>query len=281
MKQYNKTHKIARIILVLLCCVGCDANVSHDKILLDSLFKNAFRNDSMDDYKASIVCYDQILTLDSNNSTALQNRGTALVYMHKTREGFRDLNKAVTLFPREETYCTRALCYMFLNEVDSATMDLEKAKTYKPYLGNVSVKYQNTQLFNHQTLPNKTYYASSKLELMKGDTFSALTLCETGDKMGYNQKLSAELKAKISKKYGTEIVNHYNYDKIIQTIDSVPIVKDIVNKSIANDDYSKTISLKALENGVYILKVECSSKEFTFKMDARTLKVLNPDGKIE
>ncbi len=281
MKQANKTNKIARIILVLLCCVGCNANVRNDKILLDSLFKSAFKNDSIDDYNASIMYYNQILNMNSNNSIALQNRGTALVHINKIREGFFDLNKAVKLYPREDTYCTRALCFMFLNKVDSAEMDLEKAKTYKPYLGNVSITFKKTQILNHKVLPNETYYASSKLELMKGDTFSALTLCETADRLGYNGKFSEELKAKISKKYGVEIVNNYDYDKIMHTIDSLPIIKEVVNKSIANHDYSKTVSLEALENGIYILKVECSSKQFTFKMDARTLKVLNPDGKIE
>lgn len=279
MKHDFKSNKFVLIIFILSLCIGCASNSERDKIIVDSLFKIALKYDSIDDYHSSITYYDKILSIDSKNIIALQNRGTALIKSNKIQEGFYDLNKAIKLAPSEQTYCTRSFGYLFLNKIDSAEMDLKIAKEYKPYIGNVTVKFKKAQIIKDKSLPSYFHYAKSKLELMKGDTFAALTYCGTADGLEYNGKFSDELKAKISKKYGVEIVSNYNYRKIMGIIDSLPLIKEVRNRSISSDDYSLTKSLEGLDNGVYIIKVDCSSKQFVFKMDARTLKVLNPDGK--
>ena len=87
-----------------------------------------------------------------------------------------------------------------------------------------------------------------------------------------NLKLSNSIKAELSTKLDKDIVANYNYKKMSKIILELPII---------NKASYKMAKLDSLINEVYFFKVEAGDsimKKYTFRMDAKTLKVLNPEG---
>ena len=245
--------KILFIIIIIVSFWSCNSNSGINKIKLDYLYYRALNSDSLSDYNSSIQYYNQMLKIDSVNVNALVNRGKALIHISKIQEGFKDINKAIKYNPNENTYYARCNAYLYLNNYDSAEIDLKKVKEYYPPFPNY-------------------YYKLSKLQMLKGDYFHALVYCEIADEHNLNLKLSNSIKAELSTKLDKDIVANYNYKKMSKIILELPII---------NKASYKMAKLDSLINEVYFFKVEAGDsimKKYTFRMDAKTLKVLNPEG---
>jgi len=241
------------VIIIATSFWGCNSKAKINKIKLDYLYYRALNSDSLSDYNSSIKYYNKMLDIDSVNVNALINRGKALIYTSKIQEGFKDLNKAIKYNPNENTFYARYNVNLYLNNYDSAEIDLKKVKEYYP------------------SFP-RFYYKLSKLQILKGNYLRALLYCDIGDKLNLNLKLSNSIKEELSTKLDKDIVTNFNSDKMTNIIMGLPII---------NKASTRMAKLDSLINGVFFFKVEAGDsimKKYIFKMDAKTLKVLNPEG---
>lgn len=268
-KRRNEMTIISRMKIVtpmfLLILLGCNSKAQNDKEKIDAIFVLALKADSLNDYKTSITYYSKMLEIDSLNVGALVNRGKALIATTKVQAGFADLNKAIKHYPHERTYYARAVAYMYTNKLDSAETDLYTVTKLKPSFTDA-------------------YYALSNLHLMKKEYLPALNNCAFGDKYGINKNLSDALKAEMIKTLGKDIVNNYNSDTLFQLILSIPKIKKVEHESLETRKHGLNLvaSLDKTTDWVYTVKVsdgETNEIQFVFKVDAATLKVMNPDGK--
>jgi tetratricopeptide (TPR) repeat protein len=258
--------------ILLLFFLGCNSKAQGDKEKIDSLIQLALKADSVDDYKTSILYYNEILSADSLNLLSLNNRGKALIASSKTEEGIADLSKAVKHYPHEETYYSRAVAYMYLNKLDSAKNDLDKATT----LNALSADKQKER----KKFMSKLYYAYSNLHFMKGEYLSTLVNCEMGDLFGINPAVSSSLKSELGKILGNNVVMHFNNDSIFSIVKNLPDVKKANEKSLAENEYGLSYGMKLIQspNWIYIITVSEGKKEkvkWVYKIDAATLKIVD------
>ena len=241
--------KILFVVIIAISFLGCNPKTKINKIKLDYLYYRALISDSISDYNSSIQYYNQMLNIDSINVNALINRGKALIHISKIQEGFKDLNKAIKYYPNADIYYARYTAYLFLNNYDSAEIDLNKVKEY------------NTRFPDY-------YYKLSSLKILKGDYFHALVYCDLGDELGLNITLSNDIKKELSIKLDKDIVANFNSDNILKIIKDIPIIKKSNNKMV---------KLDSLISGTYIISAETwdtITKQYTFKMSPNFFRLL-------
>jgi tetratricopeptide (TPR) repeat protein len=247
------------VFLVIL--FGCSSVTQSDKNKIDSLFELALEADSMKDYKISIKYYTEILDIDSIKVGALVNRGKALIATSQTQAGFVDLNKAVKYWPHEQTYYARAVAYLYTNQLDLGLADLNKTISLNPEFLDA-------------------YFALCNLHIIQENYFSALYTKKLGEKLGMNKKHSEMLSVELRKKLGNDIVEKFNYDKILLTIKNLPKVKAQEDESMLKYKHGLDYAISMDSSLIYVIKVGSpDSSSYIFKMNATTFKVLNPDGK--
>jgi tetratricopeptide (TPR) repeat protein len=112
------------VFLFLAWVIGCstdDYNARQKKI--ERLIELAAVSDSLGQLQESISHYTTILEIDSTNIFALINRGRALVWAGKLKEGFSDFDRSVNLYPNEITYFKRGMAFVIVKEYNRAADD--------------------------------------------------------------------------------------------------------------------------------------------------------------
>jgi tetratricopeptide (TPR) repeat protein len=259
------------ILLLFLLFQSCKGQT--DKQKLSSLCDLGLQADSVKDFKKSIGYYDQMLAIDSIDMAGLINRGRALITIGKINDGFRDLNKAIKYWPNARTYFARGLAYLYLKQsLDLGKKDLDAAirLNYDPKFTDV-------------------YYTLSFFYIDKREYFQALYYLEIADTRNLHKGVSDVLKSTLGKMIGVDIVDNYNYNKIIGKIEKLPVYKNLedsllketYNGLTLNADYDSTYKCYIIKVGDSDNDIISNKCRFVFKMDAATLSVLNPNGKLQ
>jgi tetratricopeptide (TPR) repeat protein len=149
---------------LILMVFGCNTKSHKDReIQIQDLIKLASVSDSLKDYPASIKIYREILEIDSNRLIGLNNLGRALVWNGQTDSGFDYFDKAVTRYPCDRTYYTRAMAYGWIKNNDKSRADLRQSITLNPNFG-------------------EGYSGLSILKEKENDLDSAMYFCDMAEK---------------------------------------------------------------------------------------------------
>ena len=157
--------------------ISCSAKSQNDKVAkIDSLTTLATNSDSLMDFKSSIKYYSEILSIDSTKLIALNNRARAYIWIGQIEKGISDVDKAVQIYPHEETFFRRGVMYLKLGNYNKSEKDLMKSITLNPKFSD-------------------SYYWLSYIKTQQDSLDLALQLCNKADKISYQASLSLETRS--------------------------------------------------------------------------------------
>lgn len=180
--EYTKMNK--QIIFWVFFCLLCNAcNNSAKSKKIDELLILANASDSIKDLSASIKYYTEILTLDSTNLMAINNRGRAYIWHGQIGLGLADYDKAIKLYPDEGSYYRRGIMHLYLSHFENATADFFQSVALNPNFSN-------------------GYYGLAQLLAAQGQIDSADYYCQKADKLLYIAESSHQVRYIIFEKQG-------------------------------------------------------------------------------
>jgi len=174
---------MTRIIILLSLCwmLGCSTRGQDNNKKIEELRKLAEVSDSLKDQHQSISYYTEILKIDSTNLLALINRGRALAWIGKLKEGFSDYDRAVRLYPHERPFYARGMAYVNVKEYDKAFHDFKRSLDLNPSFG-------------------EAYFGLSFIEEAQGNLDLALLYCDKAEMLGCSLQQLQERRAGLFEK---------------------------------------------------------------------------------
>lgn len=129
----NVDGKFSADIQISGCTAIIDAGTADSRTLARIYFSRALAYDDKSEFALAIRDYNEVIRLNPDDATALNNRALDLAILGRDLEqALIDSNRAVSLEPVADDFSTRAFVYLRLHRYDEAIADDTKALEKNP-----------------------------------------------------------------------------------------------------------------------------------------------------